>query len=164
MKLQSFFATWLLMLAAAALPSGAARADTVLYDGMSLFQGQQAFADSFTLATPGTLTFTMSTYSFLDPVGDLTGFLSTSSGVVGTTIADGATTESLSVGAGTYSAHWFGDAQGTYNLGVVGLLIAFQPSNVTAVALPSSLILMLSGLGILFGWQHRRGPIAASGR
>jgi hypothetical protein len=161
MKLQSFFATSLLMLLVWALPSGAARADTVLYDGISLFQGQQAFTDSFTLATPGTLTFTLSTYSFLDPVSDLTGFLSSSSGVLGTSIG-GAASESLSVGAGTYSAHWFGDAQGTYNLGVVGLLIAFQPSNVAPVSLPASLVLLLSGLGVLFGWQRRKDPVAAA--
>jgi hypothetical protein len=160
MKLQNLFATSLLVFAAWALPSGAVRADTVLYDGISLFQGQQAFTDSFTLATPGTLTLTLSDIPFLDQVSDLTGFLSTSSGVVGTTM--GAGSESLSVGAGTYSAHWFGDAQGTYNMGVVGLLIAFQPSNVTPVSLPTSLVLMLSGLGVLFGWQRRKDPIAAA--
>ena len=161
MNLQNFFATSLLMLAAWAVPSGAAKADTVLYDGLSLFEGQQAFTDSFTVATPGTLTVSLSAYSFLDPVSDLTGFLSTSSGVVGTTTI-GAASEELSVSAGTYSAHWFGDPQGTYNLGVVGLLIAFQPSNVTPVSLPTSLVLMLSGLGVLFGWQRRKDPVGAA--
>jgi hypothetical protein len=160
MKFQHILLTSVLMLAAWAIPSGAARADTVLYDGISLFQGQQAFTDSFTLSTPGTLTFTLSDIPFLDQVTDLTGFLSTSSGMVGTAI--GAGSESLSVGAGTYSAHWFGDAQGTYNMGVVGLLIAFQP-NVAPVSLPTSLVLMLSGLGVLFGWQRRKDPVAVAG-
>jgi hypothetical protein len=159
MKFQQILISSVLMLSAWALPSGAARADTVLYDGISLFEGQQAFTDSFTLATPGTLTFTLTNIPWLDQVTDLTGFLSTSSGVVGTSI--GAGSESLSVGPGTYSAHWFGDAQGTYNLGVVGMSIAFQPSNVTPVSLPTSLVLMLSGLGVLFGWQRRKDPVAA---
>jgi hypothetical protein len=161
MKLQNFLATSVLMLAAWAIPSGAARADTVLYDGVSLFEGQQAFDDSFTVATPGTLTFTLSNIQWLDQVTDLTGFLSTSAGVVGTTI--GASSESLNIGPGTYSAHWFGDAQGTYNMGVAGMMIAFQPSNVTPVSLPTSLVLMLSGLGVLFGWQRRKDldPVSA---
>ena len=159
MKFLHILITSVLMLAAWAMPSGAARADTVLYDGISLFQGQQAFTDSFTLSTSGTLTFTLSDIPWLDQVTDLAGFLSTTSGVVGTSI--GAGSESLSVGPGTYSAHWFGDAQGTYNLGVVGMLIAFQPSNVTPVSLPTSLVLMLSGLGVLFGWQRRKDPVAA---
>jgi hypothetical protein len=159
MKFQHILISSALMLAAWAMPCGAARADTVLYDGISLFEGQQAFTDSFTLATPGTLTFTLSDIPWLDQVSDLTGFLSTTSGVVGTTISAGS--ESLSVGPGTYSAHWFGDAQGTYNMGVVGMLIAFQPSNVAPVSLPTSLVLMLSGLGVLFGWQRRKEPVAA---
>jgi hypothetical protein len=62
------------------------------------------------------------------------------------------------VGAGTYYAHWFGDAQGVYNLGVVGLKIQFQPG-ATAVPLPATLLLMLSGLGLLFGWQSRKAPV-----
>jgi len=157
MKFQKYLAISTLLLAAWAIPTAVVRADTVLYDGISLFQGQQSFVDSFTLSTPGTLTVTLSNIPWLDQVTDLTGFWSTTSGPVGTTI--GAGTESVNVGAGTYYAHWFGDAQGTYNLGAVGMQIAFQPSNVTAVSLPTSLVLMLSGLGVLFGWQGRRGLI-----
>jgi hypothetical protein len=160
MKLRQLLVTSALALAACAMSGGAVQAETVLYDGISLFQGQQAFTDSFTLSTPGTLTMTLSNIPWLDQVSDLTGFLSTSSGVVGTTI--GAGTESLSLGPGTYSAHWFGDAQGTYNLGVVGMSIEFQPTWTTPVSLPGSLLLMLSGLGLLFGWQGRRNPVLAS--
>src|ERR1700691_1569571 len=161
MKLRQLLTASTLILAVWTLSGGAAQAETVLYDGISLFQGQQAFTDSFTLATPGTLTLTRQNIPWLAQLSDLTGFLSTSSGVVGTTIgAGGAGTESLSLAAGTYSAHWFGDAQGTYNLGVVGMTIAFQPT--TPATLPGSLLLLVSGLGRLFGWQGRREPILAS--
>src|SRR5260370_728864 len=103
---------------------------------------------------------TLSNIPWLDVVSNLSGFLSTPSGEIGTTI--GAGTESVNVGAGTYYAHWFGDAQGAYNLGVVGLKITFQPGAVP-VGLPTSFVLMLSGLGILFGWQNRRTPASAPG-
>jgi MYXO-CTERM domain-containing protein len=51
-------------------------------------------------------------------------------------------------------AHWFGNANGAFGLGVYGLNIAFQPTG-TPVPLPTSLILLLSGLGMLWGWQRR---------
>jgi hypothetical protein len=160
MNLRRFLPASILLLATWAIPAGAARADTVMYDGISIFSGQQSFTESFNLATPGVLTVSLSNIPWLDTVSNLSAFLSTASGEVGTTI--GAGTESVNVGAGTYYAHWFGDAAGTYNLGVVGLKIDFQPGSVTAVALPTSFILLLSGLGLLFGWQSRRAPVTAS--
>jgi hypothetical protein len=159
MKLRHVLPT-ALMSAAALAGSGAAHAETLLYDGISLFSGQQSFTDSFTLTTPGTLNITLSNIPWLDTVSDLTGFVSTSSGMIGNAI--GAGTESLSVGPGTYYAHWFGDAQGVYNLGVVGMQIGFQPSGMSAVPLPTTLILLLSGLGVLLGWQGRRAPDSVS--
>jgi hypothetical protein len=156
MKLRMFLAAPLL-LAAWIMPAGAARADTILYDGISVISGQQSFTESFNVTGPGTLTFSLSSIPWLDTVSNLSGFLSSSSAQIGTTLI-GAGTESFNVDAGTYYAHWFGDAAGTYNLGVVGLNIDFQPGGATPVGLPTSLVLMLSGLGLLFGWQSRRAP------
>jgi hypothetical protein len=124
-----------------------------LYDGISVISGSQSTVQSFNVTAPGALTITLSSIPWLDTVADLTGFLSTASGMIGTTI--GARSETVDVGAGTYYAHWFGDAQGAYNLGVVGLKITFQPSVVAPVPLPASFVLLLSGLGLLFGWQRR---------
>jgi hypothetical protein len=159
MKILRFLPASILLLAAWALPAGAVRADTLLYDGISVISGSQSSLQSFNVATPGVLTMTLSNIPWLDTVSNLTGFLSTASGEVGTTI--GAGTESINVGAGTYYAHWFGDAQGAYDLGVVGLRVTFQPGTVP-VSLPASFVLMLSGLGILFGWQSRRMPALAA--
>jgi len=145
-----------LLFAAWAMPAGAAYADSVMYDGISLISGQQSFTESFNVAGPGTLTFALSNIPWLDTVSNLSGYLSTASGEIGSTLSSGS--ESVAVGPGTYYAHWFGDASGTYNLGVVGLKIDFQPGSATPVALPASLILMLSGLGVLFGWQSRKTP------
>ena len=159
MKILRFLPASILLPAAWLLSGGAARADTLLYDGISVISGSQSSVQSFNVTAPGVLTLTLSSIPWLDTVSNLTGFLSTASGEVGTTI--GAGSESVNVGTGTYYAHWFGDAQGTYDLGVVGMKITFQPSTVP-VSLPTSFVLMLSGLGILFGWQSRRAPALAA--
>lgn len=153
MKIRRFLPASILSLAALALGGGVAQADTLLYDGISVISGSQSSVQSFNVTTPGLLTMTISNIPWLDVVSNLSGFLSTASGEIGTTI--GAGTESVNVGAGTYYAHWFGDAQGAYNLGVVGMKITFQPGSVTPVPLPVSFVLLLSGLGLLFGWQRR---------
>ena len=155
MKFHQILAIAATMLGGCAIPFGTAAADTVIYDGISLFQGQQAFMDSFTVATPGSLTMTVTDIPWLDPVSNQSFFLSSATGLLGSTMADGG--ETLSVGPGTYYAHWLGDAAGSYGMSVVGVSIEFQP-NGAVVGLPASLLLLLSGLGLLFGWQRRGAP------
>jgi hypothetical protein len=152
MKIQQFLSASFLMLGAWIM-SEAAQADTVLYDSASVVAGQEAFTQSFEVTAPGRIYFSVSNIPWLDVVADLTSFLSTTTGVVGTTMYS-AGTESVNVGPGMYYAHWFGDAQGTYNEGVLGVKIQFQP--LTTVPLPASWMLMISGLGVLFGWQRRK--------
>jgi hypothetical protein len=156
MKMQKFLAVSILVLTGGLISAEAARADTVLYDSATLISGVGGASQSIDLSTAGTLTLTVTNIPWLDVVSDLTSFLSTATGVVGgKTYSAG--TESFSVGPGMYYANWFGDAQGIYNEGVVGVKIEFQPG-ASPVPLPSSLVLLLSGLGALFGWVHRRGP------
>ncbi|MGD0492609.1 MAG: PEP-CTERM sorting domain-containing protein [Steroidobacteraceae bacterium] len=159
MKYRHLLTTSILALSAWLLPSAAVRADTVLYDSAGFVQGSQSFVQSFNITTAGTITMTLTDIPWLDAVSDLTGFLTTTSGVVGQAFSG---SETMSVGPGTIYAHWFGDAQGTYDLGVVGVNISFQPSVITAVPLPASLCLLLSGVGILLGWQ-RRERVCAEG-
>ncbi len=156
MKLRQILPASILMLGAGALPIGAARADSIIYDGISLISGQQSFTGSLNLTSSGALTMSLTSMPWLDAVNP-TGFLSTASGEIANSMLNGPGTTTVDVGPGTYYAHWFGDAAGQYNLGVVGLRIDFA-SNGTAVGLPTSLVLMLSGLGLLFGWQSRRAP------
>jgi hypothetical protein len=152
---------WILSIAAAgAWWGGAVRAESVLYNDAAVVQGEEAFVQTFNVASAGTITFSLSNIPWLDTVSDLTGFLSTSSGAVGRTLA-GTGSETISVGPGTYYAHWFGDAQGAYNEGVLGVQIQFQPNAITAVPIPLPLILLLSGLGLLFGWLRRPSAAAA---
>lgn len=148
MKINGFLAASVLVIAASVM-SGAARASMVVYDAPSVVQGQEAYSQSFSVTTPGTLTFSVSSVSWLDVVADLNCFLSTATGLVGTRMGLG--TETYNIGPGTYYAHWMGDARGAYNEGILGIKLQFQPA--TAVPLPASLLLMLSGLGLLFGWQ-----------
>jgi len=152
MKLNQILAAAGLMLAASAMPVGAARADTVLYDSMSVVEGQQGFTQSFYVTTPGTLTMTVTDVPWLDVVSGTTFFVSSPTGLLGTTMTGGS--ESINVQPGTLYAHWFGDAQGAYGLGVVGVNIQFTP-NGTPVPLPASVVLMLSGLGLLVMWRRR---------
>jgi hypothetical protein len=132
------------------------RAATVLYDSSGFIQGQQSFVQGFDLTSAGTVTVTLSNIPWLDTIAGLDCFLSTANGAVGTSMGPG--TESFTVGPGMVYAHWFGDANGAFGLGVYGLNIVFQPTG-TPVPLPASLVLLLSGLGLLWGWQRR--PVAS---
>jgi hypothetical protein len=158
-QLRHIFAAVMLAIGACVLTPGAAYADTVLYDNSGFIQGQQSFVQSFDITTPGTLTVTLSNIPWLDTISDLNAFVSTPSSVLGNLTGSG--TESITVGPGMIYAHWFGDAAGAYGLGVYGLKISFQP-NATAVPLPAPLILFLSGLGVLLGWQRRTAHAATS--
>jgi hypothetical protein len=141
-------------MAAAALAATPARADMVLYDSATLIQGDGGSTETFQVTTPGTLTVTLSNIPWLDVVSNLNYFLSNSSGTIGSMMS-GFGTEQIALTPGTYYAHWFGDAQGTFNEGVLGINIQYQPS-VTPVPLPASWILMVGGLVLLFGWQQRQ--------
>jgi hypothetical protein len=153
MNVKKLFAASLLVSSAWAASFTAAHASTVLYDSATFVQGEQAGVQSFDITTPGTITVTLTDIAWLDVVSDLTASITTASGVVGT--STGAGSESFSVGSGTIFAHWFGDASGATGLGVIGIEVVFQAANATPVSLPASLLLLLSGLGVLFGWQRR---------
>jgi hypothetical protein len=97
----------------------------------------------------------MSPINWLDVISGLTGFLTTASGVIAPVMESGS--ETFTVGAGTYYAHWFAQTGGAGDIGVLGVKIYFTP---TAVALPASWLLLLSGLGVVFGWQRRDRMVA----
>ncbi len=141
------------MMAMWILPLAAARAETVLYNSAGFIEGEQSFVQSFDITTPGTLTITLTAIPWLDTISDLNAFVSTATGVVGSSWSGGS--ESVAVDTGTFYAHWFGDANGAFGLGVYGVKVMFQPNNISAVPVPASLLLLLSGLGLLWGWQRR---------
>ncbi len=129
--------------------TGRAHASEVLYEGSGFLRGTQSFVDSFELATAGTLTVTLSNIAWPQELANLSLVLSSPSGVLGPTM--GAGTATFDVPAGDIFAQWFGTAQGPLNAGVYCIKIEFQP---TAVPLPTSIALLLSGLGLLV-WQRR---------
>lgn len=153
MKSRAFAASALLALGIWLTPFAASRADAVLYDASSFVEGQQSFTQSFNISGPGTLTVSITDIAWLDIVSELNCFLSTASGLINPAANVGGS-ETFSVGSGPIYAHWFGSAQGIYDLGVIGVKITFQPAGIP-VPLPASLVLLLSGLGVLFGWQRR---------
>ncbi|MGO9934963.1 MAG: hypothetical protein ACLPV8_24570 [Steroidobacteraceae bacterium] len=154
MQPRHFLAAMALLLCAAFAPRGPVRADTVLYDNTGFVQGSQAFVESFDITTPGTLTISFTDVPWLDTLSDLNLFLTTASGLLGASMGSG--TESMQVEPGMIYAHWFGDAAGQYAIGVYSLSIVFQPQAVGTVALPGSLICLLSGLTLVFARQWRR--------
>ncbi len=156
-----FSAAFALCLAAVLAPVGSARADTVLYNNAGFIEGQQSFVQSFNITTPGTLTVTLSNIPWMDTIADLNCFLTTSKGLMGPA-AMSSGSESINVRPGMIYAHWYGDADGRFGIGVYGLKISFEPNGTMPVGLPKSLILMLSGLGLLFGWQRRAAPTMAA--
>lgn len=134
-----------------------AQTPTMLYDSASVIRGYGSYVQGFDITTPGTLTMTVSQIPGLDSISDLTAFVTTPSGVLGTPMGVG--TESFKVGPGMVYAHWYGDAQGVFDAGVVGVTVQFLP----AVPLPGSFLLLISGLVLLLGWQRRTRPDAQQG-
>ncbi len=153
MQIRHLLTAAILSLGTGLLPLGIARADTVMYDSAGLIQGQESFTDSFVVPTAGTLTVTLTDIPWLDTVSDLSGFVSTTTGVIGKPMTLG--TESMYVQQpGTVYAHFFGDANGTYGIGAYGVKVSFN-AGPAPVPLPGALVLLVSGLGMLLGWQRR---------
>jgi hypothetical protein len=153
MKTQHFVAAVLVWLAASIASPRSARADVVLYEGAGFIQNEQAFVESFDISTPGTLTVSLSKVSWLDTISNLTCFVNTASGDVGSAFTAGGT-ESFNVKPGMIYAQWFGNADGTYHLGAYEIKIDFCPTG-TAVPVPASIILLLSGLPAFWAFRRR---------
>ena len=132
-----------------------ARAAEVLYDGTGFLQGTQSFVQSFNLDSPGTLTVTLSNVAWPQQLSSLNLLMTSANGAVGPEM--GAGTSTFDVKAGNVFAQWFGTAQGPLNTGVYSMQILFQPTSGPTgnpVPLPTSIGLLLSGLGLLI-WQRR---------
>jgi len=131
-----------------------AEAAEVLYDGSGFLQGTQSFVQSFNISTPGTLTVTLSNIAWPEQLASLN-FLLTSAkgGVLGPEMGAGKSTFDIQGGVDIF-AQWFGTAQGPLNTGVYSMLIEFQPTSGVPVPLPTSIALLLSGMGLLI-WQRR---------
>lgn len=153
MKIRQLLATAILGLCAWALPTNFAQANTVMYEGLGFLQGTQTFTESLNLASPGTLTVTLSNMAWPEPLANLNLMLTSANGMLGQEMMSGGT-ETFNVNSGNVLAQWFGTAQGPLNAGVYGVKIEFQPTIGTPVPLPTSIALLLSGLGLLV-WQRR---------
>jgi hypothetical protein len=158
MKIRSGFLAAVGALVCWSMGLNPARADQVLYDGVGFLQGTQSFTDTFTLSSPGNLTVSLANIGWPQQLSSLTLLLTSASGaVLGQETVPGNSVFSVdsqvfNAPAGNVTAQWFGTAQGSLNTGVYGLEIQFQPGS--PVPLPTSIALLLSGLGFLV-WQRR---------
>jgi hypothetical protein len=130
--------------------SNSVQAGEVLYDGSGFLRGTQTFTDSFSVSTPGTLTVTLANIAFPELLANLNLIMTSPSGLLGPEV--GAGTSTFDVTAGNVTAQWFGSAQGPLNTGMYSMHIEFQAGS--PVPLPTSIALLLSGLGLLV-WQRR---------
>ena len=141
-----------LLLMAVVVATGSAKASQVLYSDSGFVMGQQSFVESFNISGPGTLTVTLSNVAWPAQLASLNLVMGTAGGLLGPEM--GAGSESFNVAGGMVFAQWFGTAQGSLDIGVYSINVAFQPNGVT-VPLPSSFALLLGGLALLC-WQLRR--------
>ena len=153
MKIRSTVVGLICLIGLAVSVSDRAQAGEVLYDGTGFMVGQQTFTDSFVLPGPGTLTITLSDVAWPDLLASLDLVVGTAQGLLGPEMGVG--TQSFQVSGGDVFAQWFGTAQGPLDAGAYGLKIEFAPS-ATPVPLPSSVVLLLSGL-LLLGWRRHKG-------
>ena len=152
MRIRNFVLTAFAAVAGLSLGLGRAEASQVLYDGVGFMQGTQSFSESFSLPTAGTLTVTLGNVAWPQQLASLNMLVTTASGAAGPEM--GAGTSSFKVAAGNVYTQWFGVAQGPLDAGVYSLEIQFSPSSGSPVPLPTSVGLLLSGLGLLI-WQRR---------
>jgi len=152
MRIRNFVLTTLAAVGGLSLASTQAEASQVLYDGVGFMQGTQSFSESFSLPTAGTLTVTLGNVAWPQQLASLNMLVTSASGAAGPEM--GAGTSSFKVAAGNVYTQWFGTAQGPLDAGVYSLEVQFSPSAGSQVPLPTSVALLLSGLGLLV-WQRR---------
>lgn len=137
--------------------ASAAHASEVLYDGIGFIVGNQSVTDSFALSGPGTLTVTLTDFAWPSPLYNLDMVVATAKGMLGPEVGTGTQVYNIT-SATTVYAQWFGTALGSSDAGLVGLKVQWQPA-ATTVPLPTSVALLLSGLGLLV-WQRRHREAA----
>jgi PEP-CTERM motif-containing protein len=151
MGIQDILRTMVCVAGLAAASIQSASASQVLYDGIGFLTGQQSFTDSFAVSGPGTLTVTLSDFAWPVALSSLDLVMSSSQGLLGPEMGAGTANFNVAAGGNVF-AQWFGTAQGPLDAGVYGLKVQWTP--IAPVPLPTSIALLLSGLGLL-AWQRR---------
>jgi hypothetical protein len=138
--------------AAGALLTGQARADTVLLAESGLITGSQWSDLSFNAPGPGTITVQLTDLNWPNKLSAVDFSATSADSVLGSLNKAGQFSFTVS-SAGAYWGHLMGHAQGLLNIGAYSLRLTFQPT-ATTVPLPAGLWMLLGGLTV-FGLAVR---------
>lgn len=134
------FAAWALGL------SGVAAAANVVYQDVDFFEGKGTHSESFQVDAAGMYKATLTDFKFPSSFSSNFGLLvSTSNVALNSTLGPGSFT--FQATPGTYWASVFGVTSAPLELGLYGIRI----EQVIATPLPAGLLLLASGLVVLFG-------------
>lgn len=143
------------------LHAATATAGEVVMATTGFISGTQSFVDTFDMPTAGTLTVSLTDIDWPDAINGLNAFVNSGNQVVLPDFGPG--TESVSVGPGSVSVHWYGTGTGALETGLFGMEVQFQPGAM-AVPLPGTLALLASGLLLVaFLGRRRGGALAPAG-
>jgi len=132
-----------------------ASAEMMFVNQSELVMNQQSNVFSFSAPGPGMLSIELSDVVWPAPLTSLSFSLNTAHSVLAwIPSAAGLTLNMKIANGGTYYADVIGQAGGALGMGLYSLQVGFQPQGV--VPLPPSIILLLSGLAALGGFQFFR--------
>ncbi len=143
--------------------SGFAAAANVVYQDVDFFESKGSNSEAFQINSAGIYKATLTDFKFPSSFSGnfALGVVSGGNEMVGSTAGPGSFTFQATVG--TYWASVFGVTAGSLDLGLYGIRIEQLSGQVSAVPLPAGMLLLASGLVVLFGAGRGGARIAPRG-
>ncbi len=139
-------------------------ADSVLLSQSTMVVGTESTTDTFVAPSAGTVTVSLTPFSWAAGLSALSFSASSASQVLASFSATGVTTDTatFNVGAGSYFANIMATATpGGLDMGLYSMRLSFSPT--PTVPLPSSGWLLLTGMFVLAGLARAVRPLELMG-